>query len=102
MNGGTGKTFFKYGVKVLQVRNKVKTATTFDKTESMDDKTEPMAVKTKTLFDVFKNNSYLCSQNDENYSVPVGSLSSLIRCTSHWGKAMVMPAAVRAPPVLAV
>ena len=67
MNGGTGKTFFKYGVKALKVRTKVKTASTDAKTASMDNKTVTMDVKTSTMFGVFKNNRYLCSQNVENY-----------------------------------
>jgi hypothetical protein len=60
MNTGTGKTFFKYGVKALKVRSKVKTATMDAKTASMDNKTMPMDVKTPTIFGIFKNNSYLC------------------------------------------
>lgn len=60
MNGGTGKAFFKYGVKDLKVRTKVKTATMDVKTASMDNKTASMDVKTSSMFGVFKNNSYLC------------------------------------------
>lgn len=55
-----GKTFFKYGVKALKVRSKVKTATMDAKTASMDNKTKPMDVKTPTMFGIFKHNSYLC------------------------------------------
>ena len=61
MNAGTGKTFFKYGVKALKVRSKVKTETMDAKTASMDNKTVPMDVKTSSMFGIFKNNSYLCN-----------------------------------------